>query len=417
MASATDASASGSRWAVGSSRTTRSASRRNARATAIRCRWPPLSLTPSSPMGVSRPSGRSSMNAVAPAARAAAGDLVEGRVRPGQADVLGDRPVEQVGRLRDVRDPAAPGVDVDVGEGLAADGDPARVRIDEPQQQPREGRLAGPRLADDRRPPAGRQDEVDVAKRGFRAARVGEGDAVQDDVPEGARGLDGQSPTGRPPAALDAGARRRRVEDLEDPRRGLAACGAFVVGRGEPAQRHEELRRDDQHGERRRRTRCCRPSAAGSAPRPPAPSPPRRQTRARGWPGTRSAAPSSSSRRSGGRSRGSGPPARGCARTPGASRSPAACPRSSPASSAGRRPGRRSPGRPAGRSAPAAGRARVRSPAARRRSEGRSRARPRGPRPGRRWRAGPPAGTIAPRPRWPRDRRRASRRPRRSVRR
>ena len=67
--------------------------------------------------GVSRPSGRSSMNAVAPAARAAAATSSSGRVRPGQADVVGDGAVEQVGRLRDVRDPAAPGADVDDRRG------------------------------------------------------------------------------------------------------------------------------------------------------------------------------------------------------------------------------------------------------------------------------------------------------------
>ena len=193
MASATDASASGSRWAVGSSRTTRSASRRNARATAIRCRWPPLSLTPSSPMGVSRPSGRSSMNAVAPASRAAAAtssSVASGRARRMFSATV---PWNRWGDCGTYAIRPRHGVDVDVGEGLAADRDPAHVRIDEAQQQPRERRLAGPRLADDRRPPAGRQDEVDVAQRAFRATRVGDGDAVQDDVPEGARGLDGRA--------------------------------------------------------------------------------------------------------------------------------------------------------------------------------------------------------------------------------
>ena len=61
----------------------------------------------------------------------------------------------------------------------------------------------------------------------------------------------GTPPTGGRGGRPDAGARRRRVQDLEDPGRGLATCRALVVGRGESPQRHEELRRDDQHGERR----------------------------------------------------------------------------------------------------------------------------------------------------------------------
>ena len=187
------------------------------------------------------------------------------------------------------------------------------VGIEEPQQQPRDGRLAGARRAR-RSPSAGRpaRTRSTSRERGFGPARVGDGDAVRRRCrPSEREGV----VASRRRAAEARAARSGRVQDLEDPGRGLATRGALVVGGGEPPQRHEELGRDDQHRERRLEPDAAAPSGAGSARRRSAPSRPRRRTRARGSPGTRSAAPPSSRRRSAGRSRGSGPPAPGSARS------------------------------------------------------------------------------------------------------
>ena len=64
-------SLSESRAEVASSRTRIGASLRIARAMAMRWRWPPESLTPRSPVRVSRPLGRVSMNSQALASLAA----------------------------------------------------------------------------------------------------------------------------------------------------------------------------------------------------------------------------------------------------------------------------------------------------------------------------------------------------------
>ena len=142
--------------------------------------------------------------------------------------------------------------------------DPALVGLEEAEQQPRQRRLAGARRADDRGPPASREDhEVDVVEGGLGPARVRDGDAAEDRMSPSARGA-GAAWTGSIDGA-PAGRRARgdrRVEDLEDARRRLAARRALVVVRGQPAQRQEELRGDDQDRERRPRSRS-RPSSAG----------------------------------------------------------------------------------------------------------------------------------------------------------
>ena len=65
------ASVSLSTLLVASSNTSIGASFSTARAIARRCRWPPESLCPSSPISVSQPSGSSLMKLVASAIRAA----------------------------------------------------------------------------------------------------------------------------------------------------------------------------------------------------------------------------------------------------------------------------------------------------------------------------------------------------------
>ena len=107
--------------------------------------------------------------------------------------------------------------------------------------------LPAPDGADDHRPPSGGEDEVEVRERRLGATRVGDGDAVQDDVPEGRKARAGRP---RPALPVPRAAGVRGVEDLEDPRRGLPTRCTFVVGGGQPAERQEELGRDDQDGER-----------------------------------------------------------------------------------------------------------------------------------------------------------------------
>lgn len=89
-------------------------------------------------------------------------DLVVGRVRAAEGDVVADRDRRQ---LRILQDEADGGVQVvDLGDRDPAEQDPARARIVEPGQQGRDGRLAG----------AGRPDQ-----RGDRALAKGERDVVE----------------------------------------------------------------------------------------------------------------------------------------------------------------------------------------------------------------------------------------------
>ena len=106
-------SLSASRCEVASSRMTSRASARNARAIARRWRWPPLSRSPPSPSGVSKPRGRASMKRSAPASRAAArrsSSVASGRASRRLSATV---PWKRYGTLRDPGDVCPPGRDVD----------------------------------------------------------------------------------------------------------------------------------------------------------------------------------------------------------------------------------------------------------------------------------------------------------------
>ncbi len=113
---------------VASSSSRIGASRRIARASATRWRWPPDSLTPRSPTSVSKPSGRASANSVTCAASRGAADLGVGGAGPGERDVVPQRPVEHGRVLRHVGDQAAQVGLAQPGDVLAADQDAARRR-------------------------------------------------------------------------------------------------------------------------------------------------------------------------------------------------------------------------------------------------------------------------------------------------
>ena len=176
------------------------------------------------------------------------------RVGPGEADVLRDGPVEQVGRLGHVGDPgppAGPAIDASSASPTvirpvsgSMNRSSSRATVDFPAPE-------GPTIV---RPLPGRDDEVEARERRLRSTGIGDRDAVEHDVGgarhHGVGAGDGDARLGP--------ARSGGVQDLEHPQRGLATGGALVVGGGQPAEREEELRGDHQHGER-----GLEPDAAG----------------------------------------------------------------------------------------------------------------------------------------------------------
>ena len=241
-AARTRAAVAASRWAVGSSRRTIVASRarRNARASAIRCRCPADSRVPRSPRRVAYPSGRAVTNACASACRAASSTAGAGRVRGAEADVVGDARVEQVGALGDVGDPVSPAVGRHVPERAVVDGDHARGRFGEPHQQAEQAGLAGSARPGEQGGRARPQHEVDAVERGSGPSGMGEGDAAQPDLrPVG----DGRVPRRGRPA--------RAVQDREHPLGRGDALHAGVEPRTHLAQRQVRLGREDEHEQRR----------------------------------------------------------------------------------------------------------------------------------------------------------------------
>ena len=109
----------------------------------MRCRSPPESRKPRSPTTVSKPSGRSRTNADRTGGRDGAIEILVARGRPRQAEVLGDRLVEQERVLRDEPDhpPELPGIEL--ADVVAADPNGALLRVGEPQEQGGERGLAG----------------------------------------------------------------------------------------------------------------------------------------------------------------------------------------------------------------------------------------------------------------------------------
>jgi hypothetical protein len=106
-------------------------------------------------------------------------DLGVGRIGLGDADIVGDRAVEQEGVLRHQRDLSAQGIEAHVANVDAADADRARARIEEAQQQRGDGGLAGARRADERDPLAFGDREAHAVERGAVGAVVSERDVVE----------------------------------------------------------------------------------------------------------------------------------------------------------------------------------------------------------------------------------------------
>ena len=213
----------------------------SARASAVRWRWPPESITPRSPTIVSQPSGRS-RTSFASCARSAAACTCA-RVRLGQAvgDVVGEREREQEGVLRDHRDVRAQRARAGCGSRRRRRGRPCRRPPRRGAGSARRGwscpEPTGPTMPSTL--PAGTRSETS-RERGLAAlrARIAEGEVAQLDL----------AATARAPAAPRRGRRwPAPAQHLVD---ALHRGGAALHQREHPA--HDEDREgelDDVHRE------------------------------------------------------------------------------------------------------------------------------------------------------------------------
>src|SRR5216683_638117 len=111
-------------------------------------------------------------------------ELGLGGVGPGEAEVAGDRGMEQVGVLRHDADGGGEGGEGEVADVDAVDGDASGGHLVEAGHQIAQRRLAGAGSADDREVAARRQVDVDPVQDLFVA--VGEVDLFEPDMPAGA---------------------------------------------------------------------------------------------------------------------------------------------------------------------------------------------------------------------------------------
>ena len=125
---------------VASSNSSSGASFRNARAIAMRWRWPPDSFTPRSPTMVAMPLGRASMKSHRAAAAACQHFLVGG-ARPPVADVLHDRAMEHRDVLRHDGDRGAQALLRYARDVLPVDQDASMLHVVEALQQRKQRRL------------------------------------------------------------------------------------------------------------------------------------------------------------------------------------------------------------------------------------------------------------------------------------
>ena len=166
------------------------------------------------------------------------------RVRLAQAQIVGDRPLEDVGVLGHDRELPAQRVEGEVPDVVPAQGDASRLWVVEAQQQPDERRLARAARADYAQHLARVQGEADVLQRGPAPALVREVDALEPHLGHelargGVGGLLGVS-------HLDRG-----VQQREDPLRGRHRHHALVIERDQLAQRPEHLAAQHQDDEQR----------------------------------------------------------------------------------------------------------------------------------------------------------------------
>ena len=199
-------------------------------------------------------------------------DLGVGGVEAAEADVLADGLVEEGGVLADQREMGAERAEVEVARVGAADGDAARLRLDQAGQEVEDGALAGARGADEGGGLARLRGEAEavedrklavveahVLERDVAVARRGEagaGGAVDDHgaaVEElveafeaGAGVLDRAGDVGEPPQRVED--QRHGGEEAHELAHRLGARGdllAAVEQHGEEAQRGEQV---DQRG-------------------------------------------------------------------------------------------------------------------------------------------------------------------------
>ncbi len=158
------ASTSGSTAEVASSRTSSRGRRTSARASEIRCRWPPDSVVPRSPSRVSRPSRQRGDEAVGLGGAQRGPDLLVGDVGA-QRDVAADGVVEEERGLRHQRRRrAASSPRARSRRSMPSTRIGAGVGVDQPGQQRGQGALAGGGGPDHGHRAAGLDGEVDVVE-------------------------------------------------------------------------------------------------------------------------------------------------------------------------------------------------------------------------------------------------------------
>ena len=151
---------SGSRWAVGSSRISRSGSASRARASASRWRSPPDTALPRGP-GRGIPAVRKRFDPVQqPRLPGRVGQFAVGGGRAGQPEVLPDAGIEDMRVLGAAADHRAHVVGPVGAQVLAAQRGGAAGQVAEPEQDGGDGGLARPARADQRDPAPGGEVQV-----------------------------------------------------------------------------------------------------------------------------------------------------------------------------------------------------------------------------------------------------------------
>ena len=301
---------SGSRWAVGSSRTSTAGSASSARARASRCRCPPDSaaaVRPDRGVPAERQRGDPVQQPGAPGGR---GQLGVAGLRPGQPQVVPDRRVEDVRVCRAAADHRTDVVGVVSGQVTAVQQHGARAEIDEPEQDRGHRGLSRAGGPDERDPPPRQQIKIDIPNGRWRVRRIPDRGAPDGDLHRPGRRRErmvrvahrvrrvqhARDPPGRGPglAELERG-RGQGGDRLEGGQRGQRDHGQRHPAQGSrPGDRHAEQQDTPQGqadsrrhpGRRRGRTRTPTAGRAGSARRPrrgsgPGPPPPRRTRAAR----------------------------------------------------------------------------------------------------------------------------------------
>ena len=183
-------------------------------------------------------------------------ELVIGRQWSGDPEVVRDRPVHQVRRLRHPGDNRSPRVAIDRAERPTVDRDPALARLQEPEQEGQDCRLAGAGRTGEHDDATRRQRQVDLGDRGHGTVGIAGGHAEQRD-----RGGAGELARVRPPRRRLVAVRRRAAPRsgprrlVRRPRSGTGSPAGAGAGRTQGSRRGRPAPA---------RTRSPRPSAAGS---------------------------------------------------------------------------------------------------------------------------------------------------------